>query len=57
MYDFIDLYVAMWIIRSEMLQFSRNNWSIKMFGVPPEHFAIGKVHSDNLPLDIIALKP
>ena len=26
-----------------------------MFGVPPEHFAIGNVHSDNLPLGIIAL--
>ena len=26
-----------------------------MFGVPPKHFAIGNVHSDNLPLGIIAL--
>ena len=25
-----------------------------MFGVPPEHFAIGYVHHDNLPLGNIA---
>ena len=27
-----------------------------MFGGPPEHYAIGNVHSDILPLGIIALK-
>ena len=40
-----------------MLPFSENNQNIKMFGVPPpppEHFAIGYVHKDNLPLGNIA---
>ena len=27
--------IAMLTLRSQMLQFSRNNWNIKMFGVPP----------------------
>ena len=45
--------IAMLTVRSEMHQFSRNNW--KNVRSPPEHFAIGNVHSDNLPLGIIAL--
>ena len=32
---------ALLIIRSELLPFSENNQNTKMFGVPPEHFAIG----------------
>ena len=36
-----------------MLPFSRNNQNIQIFGVPPEHFAIGYVHNDNLPLGAI----
>ena len=32
-----------------MLPFSGNIHNIKMFGVPPEHFAIGYVHNDVLP--------
>ena len=39
-----------------MLQFSGNNPNIKMFGVPPEHCAIGYVYNDNLPLGNIALQ-
>ena len=34
---------ALLTVRSEMLPFSGNNQNIKMFGVPPEHFAIGYV--------------
>ena len=41
-------------VRSEMLPFSENNQNIKMFRVPPENFAIGYVHNDNLPLGNIA---
>ena len=37
-------------IRSKMLQFSENNQNIKNFRSPPEHFAIGYVHNDNMPL-------
>ena len=33
-----------------MLQFSGNNNFIKIVRSPPEHFAIGYVHNDNLPL-------
>ena len=47
---------ALLIIRSEMVPFSENNQNIKMFGVPPKHFAIGYVHNDNLPLGNIALQ-
>ena len=47
---------ALLTIRSEMLPFSENNQNIKMFGVPPEHFAIGYVHNDDLPLGNIALQ-
>ena len=49
---------ALFTVRSQMLPFSRNNQNIKMFGVPPEHFAIGyvHVHNDNLPLGNIALQ-
>ena len=39
-----------------MLPYSEYNQNIKMFGVPPEHFAIGYVHNDNLPLGNIALQ-
>ena len=39
-----------------MLPFSENNQNMKMFGVPPEHFAIGYVHNDNLSLGNIALQ-
>ena len=38
------------MVRSEMLPFSGNNQNIIFFGVPPEHLAIGYVHTDNLPL-------
>ena len=48
-------YQCLLIVRLEMLQFSRNDQYIKCSG-PPEHFAIANVHSDNLPLGIIALK-
>ena len=44
---------ALLTVRSEMLPFSRNIQNIKMFGVPPEHFAIGYVHHDNLPRAIL----
>ena len=47
---------ALLTVRSEMLPFSGNNQNIKMFGVPPEHFAIGYVYNDNLPLGNIALQ-
>ena len=46
MQKFIELY--------EMLQFSGNNQ--KIFWSPPEHFAIGYVCNDNLPLGNIALQ-
>ena len=36
-----------------MLPFSENNQNIK---ISPEHFAIGFVHNDNLPLGNIALQ-
>ena len=41
-----------------MHPFSENSQNIKMFGVTksPEHFAIGYVHNDNLPLGNIALQ-
>ena len=38
-----------------MLPFSENNPNKKMFGVPPNTFAIGYVHNDNLPLGNIAI--
>ena len=41
---------------NEMFPFLGNNQNIKMFGVPPEHFAIGYVQNDNLPLCNIALQ-
>ena len=48
---------ALLTVRSKMLPFSENNQNIKLFGVnPPEHFAIGYVHNDNLPLGNIALQ-
>ena len=45
-------------MRSEMLPISENNQNIKMFGVPPNTFALGyvHVHNDNLPLGNIAFK-
>ena len=39
-----------------MLPFSGNNQNINIFGVPPEHFAIGYAHNDILPLGNIALQ-
>ena len=60
--NFIEFYElainALLMVRSEMLPFSGNNQSIKMFGVPRKHFAIhvGYVHNDNLPLRNIALQ-
>ena len=39
---------ALSIVCSEMLKLSRNNQNIKMFGVPPEHSAIGNIHRDIL---------
>ena len=47
---------ALLTVRSEMLPFSGNNPNIKMFGSAPEHFAIGYVHNDNLPLGNIVLQ-
>ena len=41
---------SLWTVYFEMLPLSGNNQNIKMFGVPPEHFPIGYVHNDNLPL-------
>ena len=59
-----ELYRVVWTInalltltvRSKMLPFSGNNQNITFFGVSPEHFAIGYVHNDNLPLGNIALQ-
>ena len=61
MQNFIELYElvmrnALLTVCSEMLPFSGNNQNIKLFRVPPEHFAIGYVHNDNLPLGNIALQ-
>ena len=59
---FAEFYRVIWTInalltvRSEMLQFSGNNQKKKMFGVPPNTFPIGYVHTDNLPLGNIALQ-
>ena len=47
---------ALLTVRSEMLPFSGNNQNIKIVWGPPEHFAIGYVHNDNLPLGNIALQ-
>ena len=47
---------ALLTVRSEMLPFSGNNQNITLFGVPSEHFAIGYVHNDNVPLGNIALQ-
>ena len=57
-----EFYRVLWTINAlltvcfKMLPFSGNNQNIKMFGVPPEHFAIPYVHNDNLPLRNIALQ-
>ena len=59
MQNFIELYVtinALLTIRSEMLPFSGNKQKHKNVRSPPEHFAIGYVHNDNLPLDNNALQ-
>ena len=50
--NFMELYE---LFRSEMLPFSGNNQKHKNFQSPPEHFAIGYVHNDNLTLGNIAL--
>ena len=47
---------ALLTVRSDMLPFSGNNQNIKKNWSPPEHFAIGYVHNDNLPLRNIALQ-
>ena len=47
---------ALLTVRFEMLPFSGNIQNINMFGGPPEHFAIGYVHNDNLPRGNIALQ-
>ena len=39
-----------------MLPFSGNNQNIKIVWSSPEHFAIGYVQNDNLPLENIALQ-
>ena len=39
-----------------MLPFSGNNQNIKNVRSPPEHFAIGYIHNDNLPLGNITLQ-
>ena len=40
-----------------MLPFPGNNQKHKLFGVPPEHFAIGLyIYKENLPLGNIALQ-
>ena len=39
-----------------MLPFSGNNQKHKYVQSPPEHFATGHVHNDNLPLGNIALQ-
>ena len=43
-------------VRSEMLPFSGNNQKYNSGDSHPEHFAIGYVHNDNLPLGNIALQ-
>ena len=58
----VEFYRVVWTnnalltIRSEMLPFSENNQKYKNVRSPPEHFAIGYVHNDNLPLGNIALQ-
>ena len=47
---------ALLTVRSEMLPFSVNKLKYKNVLSPPEHFAIGYVHNDNLPLGNIALQ-
>ena len=57
MQNFIELYITINVlltVRSEMLPFSGNNQKHKNVRSPPEHFAIGYVHNDNLPLGNIA---
>ena len=59
MQNFIGLYEtinALFTVRSEMLPFSENNQNIKIVRSPPEHFSIGYVHNDNLPLGNIAFQ-
>ena len=57
-----EFYGVVWTINalltvcSEMLPFSGNNQKLKNVRSPPEHFAIGYVHNDNLPLGNIALQ-
>ena len=52
MQNFIELLT----VRSEMLPLSGNNQKITNVWSPPEHFAIGYVHNDNLPLGNISFK-
>ena len=49
---------ALLTVRSQMLPFSENNQNITIVRTPPppQHFAIGYVHNDNLPLGNIALQ-
>ena len=60
MHNFIELYELLIALvltsRSEMPPFSENEPQHKNVRSPPEHFAIGYVHNDNLPLGNIALQ-
>ena len=47
---------ALLTVRSELVPFSGNNQNINIFGAPPEHFAMGYVRNDNLPLGNTALQ-
>ena len=60
LFFYAEFYRVVWTInalltvRSEMLPISENDQNIKMLGVP-QHFAIGYVHNDNLPLGNICI--
>ena len=58
MQNLIELYElnALLTVRSEMLPFSGNNQKHTNVWSPPEHFTIGYVRNDNLPLDNNALQ-
>ena len=44
---------ALFIVRSKLILFSRNNSKYQNVRGPPERFSIGNVHSDILPFYII----
>ena len=54
--EFYELLFALLTVRSEMLPFFRKLPKHKNVWSAPEHFAIGYVHNDNLPLRNIALQ-